>query len=261
MVFDPLFASIREIISSLQQSETSPVELVERLIAQIEELNPSLHLFISINADGARIAAREAEAAIKNRSRPPSLIGVPFACKDVFWTRNLPTTGGSRVLEDWVAGEDAAVLERLTESGAILLGKTNLHEFGYGATGINSRFGTAVNPWNPERIAGGSSTGSAIAVARGLVPFALGTDAGGSVRVPAALCGVVGLKPTYGRISGYGSIPYAWSIDHVGIIARSVEDVAAVLEVLAGFDARDPASVAAPVPRYGEALGGDGCEV
>ena len=257
MAFDPHFASIREIISSLQQSETSPVELVERLIAQIEELNPSLHLFISINTDGARIAAREAEAAIRSRSRPPSLIGVPFACKDVFWTRDLPTTGGSRVLEDWVAGEDAAVLERLTESGAILLGKTNLHEFGYGATGINSRFGTAVNPWNPERIAGGSSTGSAIAVARGLVPFALGTDAGGSVRVPAALCGVVGLKPTYGRISGFGSIPYAWSIDHVGIIARSVEDVAAVLEVLAGFDARDPASVAAPVPRYGEGLGGD----
>ena len=159
MAFDPHFASIREIISSLQQSETSPVELVERVLAQIEELNPSLHLFISINADGARIAAREAEAAIRSRSRPPSLIGVPFACKDVFWTRDLPTTGGSRVLEDWVAGEDAAVLERLTESGAILLGKTNLHEFGYGATGINSRFGTAVNPWNPERIAGGSSTG------------------------------------------------------------------------------------------------------
>ena len=257
MAFDPLFASIEEIVSSIQQSETSPVELVERLIARIEELNPSLHLFISINADGARAAAREAEAAIRSRSEPRSLIGVPFACKDVFWTRELPTTGGSRVLEDWVAGEDAAVLERLAESGAILLGKTNLHEFGYGATGINSRFGTAVNPWNPDRIAGGSSTGSAVAVARGLVPFALGTDAGGSVRGPAALCGVVGLKPTYGRISGFGSIPYAWSIDHVGILARSVGDIAAVLEVLAGFDARDPVSVGVPVPRYGEALGGD----
>ena len=149
------------------------------------------------------------------------------------------------------------MLERLARSGAILIGKTNLHEFGYGATGINTRFGTAVNPWNREHIAGGSSTGSAVAVACGLIPFALGTDAGGSVRAPAALCGVVGLKPTYGRISGYGTIPYAWSIDHVGIFARSVEDVATVLEVLAGFDGRDPASVSARVPGYGEALNGD----
>jgi len=257
MAFDPLYASIKDTIAALRQARMSPVDLVDRLIARIEELNPSRHLFISINADGARAAAREAETAIRNGSKQPALAGVPFACKDVFWTRELPTTGGSRVLEDWVAGEDAAVLERLEESGAILLGKTNLHEFGYGATGINPRFGTAANPWNPEHIAGGSSTGSAVAVACGLLPFALGTDAGGSVRAPAALCGVVGLKPTYGRISGYGSIPYAWSIDHVGIFARSVEDVATVLEILAGHDARDPVSVAARVPRYGEVLGGD----
>ena len=257
MTFDPLYASLRDTTAALRQARMSPVELVERLIARIEEINPSRHLFISINADGARAAAREAVSAIKNGSTQPALTGIPFACKDVFWTRELPTTGGSRVLEDWVAGEDAAVLVRLSESGAILLGKTNLHEFGYGATGVNPRFGTAVNPWNPECIAGGSSTGSAVAVACGLAPFALGTDAGGSVRAPAALCGVVGLKPTYGRISGFGSIPYAWSIDHVGIFARSVEDAATVLEVLAGFDARDPVSVAARVPRYGEALDGD----
>ncbi|MDP6734178.1 MAG: amidase [Gammaproteobacteria bacterium] len=257
MAFDPIYASVKETIASIQHLEASPVELVERLIDRIEEVNPSGHFFISINADGARVAARSVEVAIKSGSNRQALAGVPFACKDVFWTRELPTTGGSRVLENWVADQDAAVLERLAESGAILLGKTNLHEFGYGATGINPHFGTAVNPWSPDRIAGGSSTGSAASVACGLVPFALGTDAGGSVRGPAALCGVVGLKPTYGRISGFGSIPYSWSIDHVGIFSRSVEDVAVVLEVLAGFDSRDPVSVAAPVPRYSEALGGD----
>ena len=257
MAFDPIFASVKETISCLQQAEMSPVELVERLIARIEEVNPSRHTFISINSEGARAAARSIEAAIKSGSKQPALAGVPFSCKDVFWTRELPTTGGSRVLEDWVAGSDGAMLERLTAAGAIMLGKTNMHEFGYGATGINPRFGTAKNPWDPERIAGGSSTGSAVAVASGLSPFALGTDAGGSVRGPAALCGVVGIKPTYGRISGFGSIPYSWSIDHVGIFTRTVEDIATVLEVLAGFDARDPFSVAAPVPKYADALSGD----
>ena len=257
MTFDPIHASVRDMIACLRQARTSPVELVEQLLGRIEDVNPSRHIFISINAEGARTAARAVEAAIANDPERYALAGVPFACKDVFWTRDLPTTGGSRVLEDWVAGGDAAVLERLAESGAVLLGKTNLHEFGYGATGINSRFGTASNPWDPERIAGGSSTGSAVAVACGLVPFALGTDAGGSVRGPAALCGVVGLKPTYGRISAFGSIPYAWSIDHVGIFTRTVEDAAAVLEVLAGFDARDPFSASTPVPRYGDALSGD----
>jgi len=257
MAFDPIFASIKETITCLQKAELSPVELVERLIARIEEVNPSRHIFISINSEGARAAARSAEAAIKNGSKRPALAGVPFSCKDVFWTRELPTTGGSRVLENWIAGSDGAVLERLATAGAILLGKTNLHEFGYGATGINPHFGTAANPWDLERIAGGSSTGSAVAVACGLSPFALGTDAGGSVRGPAALCGVVGLKPTYGRISAFGSIPYAWSIDHIGIFTRTVEDAATVLEVLAGDDARDPFSVAAEVPRYGDALSGD----
>ena len=257
MAFDPIFASVKETIACLQQAEMSPVELVERLIARIEEVNPSRHTFISINSEGARTAARSIEAAIKSGSKQPALAGVPFSCKDVFWTRELPTTGGSRVLEDWVAGSDGAMLERLTAAGAIMLGKTNMHEFGYGATGINPRFGTATNPWDPERIAGGSSTGSAVAVASGLSPFALGTDAGGSVRGPAALCGVVGIKPTYGRISGFGSIPYSWSIDHVGIFTRTVEDIATVLEVLAGFDARDPFSVVAPVPKYADALSGD----
>ena len=257
MTFDPIYASVKEIIACLQQAKMSPVELVDRLIARIEEVNPSRHTFISINSEGARAAARSVEASIKSGSKQPVLAGVPFSCKDVFWTRELPTTGGSKVLEDWVAGSDGAMLERLTTAGAIMLGKTNMHEFGYGATGINPRFGTAVNPWDPERIAGGSSTGSAVAVASGLSPFALGTDAGGSVRGPAALCGVVGIKPTYGRISGFGSIPYSWSIDHVGIFTRTVEDIATVLEVLAGFDARDPFSVAAPVPKYADALSGD----
>ena len=255
--FDPTYAPVTKLTARIRRGKLSPIELTEHFLAKLDQLNPELHAFISIATDRALAASEAIETAIKNGTKVGPLAGVPFACKDVFWTCGLRTTGGSLVLENWVPPHDAGVIKRLVGAGAILIGKTNLHEFGYGATGINPHFGTVVNPWDRHRIAGGSSTGSAIAVACGLVPFALGTDAGGSVRAPAALCGVVGLKPTYGRVTTSGTIPYSWTLDHVGLFTRSVADAAIVLESLAGFDPEDPVSVPVRVAHYRRALCGN----
>lgn len=255
--FDPAFAPVTELVACIQQRKLSPIELTERLLDRIDEFNPKLHAFITVAGDLARAAAQAAEASAR-RDDPAlgPLHGVPYACKDVFWTKQLRTTGGSRVLEEWTPEHDAAVVERVRASGGILIGKTNLHEFAYGASGENKRFGTVPNPWDPKRIPGGSSTGSAAAVAAGLAAFAFGTDTGGSVRGPAGLCGIVGLKPTYGLVSSYGVIPFSWSLDHVGLFTRSVADAALVLEVVAGHDARDPVSADVPRRAYREALTG-----
>jgi aspartyl-tRNA(Asn)/glutamyl-tRNA(Gln) amidotransferase subunit A len=229
-----------------------PVELIEALLARIERENPAAKAYITVVAASARAAARR---LAQRPAASGALAGVPYAVKDLFESRGIATTGGSRVLEDWVPERDAAAIERLAAAGAILVGKANLHELAHGATGENPRFGTPPNPWHPGRLAGGSSSGSAAAVARGLASFALGSDTGGSTRVPAALCGVVGLKPTFGLVSRHGMIPYSWSLDHVGIIARDVADAALVLQVLAGHDPRDSASADFAPPDYRAALG------
>ena len=246
-----------DVVTGIRQGALSPVALVDELIARIDSLNPTLRAFISVARESARAGARAAERTLAADGACGPLHGVPYACKDVFWTRDLPTTAGSRVLEGWTTEQDATAVQRATGAGGILIGKTNLHEFAYGATGENPYSGTVPNPWDAKRIAGGSSSGSAAAVACDLVPFALGTDTGGSVRVPAALCGVVGIKPTYGLVSTYGVIPFCWSLDHVGIFTRSVADAALVLEVLAAHDPHDPASASVDVPKYGRALSGD----
>jgi aspartyl-tRNA(Asn)/glutamyl-tRNA(Gln) amidotransferase subunit A len=242
-----------ELADAVAAGRQSPVELTDALLARIERQNPAARAYITITAASARAAARRI-AARPADSGP--LAGVPYAAKDLFETRGIATTGGSRLLEDWVPGQDAAAIERLAAAGAILVGKANLHELAHGATGENPRFGTPPNPWSPERLAGGSSSGSAAAVARGLASFALGSDTGGSIRVPAALCGVVGLKPTFGLVSRHGMIPYSWSLDHAGIIARDVADAALVLQVLAGHDPRDSASAERDPPDYRAALAG-----
>jgi aspartyl-tRNA(Asn)/glutamyl-tRNA(Gln) amidotransferase subunit A len=178
------------------------------------------------------------------------LHGVPIAVKDLFFTKGVRTTSGSRIFANHVPDHDASVLEKLTEAGAVLVGKTNLHELAYGITSSNPHFGTVRNPWDQERIPGGSSGGSGCAVAAGLVPMAMGSDTGGSIRIPASFCGVVGLKPTYGRISRYGSMPLSFTLDHMGPLARSVRDAAMTLNVLAGIDGRDPSSSSRPVVDY-----------
>ncbi|MGH6942250.1 amidase [Hypericibacter sp.] len=246
-----LTESAARLAASTRDDAASVTGMIDRLLARIDRLNGETKAYISIDGDGARDAARRCEG----REVAGPLAAVPYAAKDLFETRRLPTTGGSRVLEGWRSDRDAAAIERLDKAGAILIGKANLHEFAHGTTGENARFGTPPNPWDPSRMAGGSSSGSAAAVAQGLACFALGSDTGGSTRVPAALCGLVGLKPTYGRVSRDGMIPYCWSLDHVGLIAGSVGDAALVLQTLAGHDPRDSGSAEWAVPDYVKALG------
>ena len=249
-----VFTSLSDLAQRLKTGDLSPVELVLAYLKKIDLNNAKLKAYISVVGDVAVKKAKQAETDIRNGNYRGPLHGIPYSCKDMFLTRNITTTGGSRVLEDWLPEYDAAVVERIAHAGGILLGKTNLHEFAYGATGENPHYGTAVNPADITRLAGGSSSGSAAAMAGGLCTFALGTDTGGSTRAPAALCGVVGLKPTYGRVSTHGTIPYCWSLDHVGIFSRTVEDAAFVLEVLAGYDPRDSHSTDISVPPFSQRL-------
>ncbi|MBM3790332.1 MAG: amidase [Acidobacteria bacterium] len=234
--------SITRLAPLLRRRRISPVELAEALLARIERAQPRLNSYITVTADLALDQARRAEREIgRGRYRGP-LHGIPIAIKDLIFWKGVRTTAGSRILRDFVPGESAAVVERLWEAGAVLLGKTNLHEFAYGPTNLNPHFGPTRNPWDPERMTGGSSGGSAAAVAGAQAVAALGTDTGGSIRIPSSACGCVGLKPTYGRIPLHGVIPLSPSLDHVGPIARCVEDAAVVLQALVGSDPRDPFS-------------------
>ncbi len=249
--------SIAEAGDLLPRRALSPVELTRAHLDRITRLDRDLLAYITVLRDEALAAAGAAEREIaRGRYRGP-LHGIPIALKDLVLTRGLRTTCGSRILRDWVPNADATVAGRLADAGAILLGKLNLHEFAYGPTGVNPHYGTSRNPWDRHRIPGGSSSGSGVAVAAGLAAGALGTDTGGSVRIPAALCGIVGLKPTYGRVSRAGVIPLAWSLDHVGPMTRTVMDAALLLQVLAGRDPADPSTVAIPVPDYRSAMQGE----
>jgi aspartyl-tRNA(Asn)/glutamyl-tRNA(Gln) amidotransferase subunit A len=198
--------------------------------------------------------ARTAADEIANGNYRGPLHGVPIGVKDLCSTAGVRTTAGSAVLEDWVPDEDATVVRKLREAGAIIVGKTNLHPWAFGATGINEHFGTARNPWDTDRITGGSSSGSGTGVAAGLCFAALGSDTGGSIRIPASLCGIAGIKQTYGRVSLHGVVPLSWSLDHVGPMARSVRDCALVLEAISGRDPQDPSTVDMPVDAWSEHL-------
>ena len=245
-----MLTSIVETSDLLRKGKLSPVELTKNCLAQIEELNPTLNAFITVTAELALTQARAAEAEIlRGRWRGP-LHGIPLAVKDLIDTAGIRTTAASAVFKDRVPAEDADVVRRLKNAGAVLLGKQNLHECAYGGSSMISYYGEVHNPWDPARIAGGSSGGSAASVAAGLGYGAIGTDTAGSVREPAALCGIVGLKPTYGRVSVRGVIPLSLSLDHMGPIARTVADAAATLQAIAGYDAKDGNSVDAPVPDY-----------
>lgn len=234
--------SLAEASELLRARKVSPVELTHACLRRIDELNPKLNAFITVTAESALEQAREAEADLrKGRGKGP-LHGIPIALKDLADTAGVRTTAGSGVFKDRVPTQDAEVVRRLRAAGAVLLGKLNMHEFAYGGSSVVSYFGPVRNPWAPDHSAGGSSSGSGAAVAAGLCFGALGSDTGGSIRQPAAYCGIVGLKPTYGRVSTRGVIPLAWSLDHLGPMTRTVRDAALMLQAMAGYDAEDPAS-------------------
>jgi aspartyl-tRNA(Asn)/glutamyl-tRNA(Gln) amidotransferase subunit A len=242
--------SIVETSELLRQVKLSPVELTKCCLAQIHKLNPALNAFITITSESALKQARAAEAEITGGKWRGPLHGIPLALKDLVDTESVRTTAASALFKDRIPAEDAEVVRRLKNAGAVLLGKQNLHEFAYGGSSMISYYGEVHNPWNPACIAGGSSGGSAAAVAAGLCYGAIGTDTAGSVREPAALCGIVGLKPTYGRVSLRGVIPLSLSLDHVGPITRTVSDAAAMLQVISGYDAQDRSCADMPVPNY-----------
>ncbi|HWW15769.1 MAG TPA: amidase [Candidatus Dormibacteraeota bacterium] len=247
--------TISELAPRLRQKQVSPVELTGACLERIEKLNPLLNAFITVTADSALAEARAAEIEISRGEWRGPLHGIPIALKDLIDTAGTRTTAASRLFGHRVPAEDAEVLRRLRRAGAVILGKNNLHEFAYGGSSLVSFFGDVHNPWNTDHIAGGSSGGSAAAVAAGLCYAAIGTDTAGSIREPAALCGCVGIKPTYGRVSAHGVIPLSWSLDHVGPLAATVGDVAAVLQAIAGYDSLDVGSADVPVSDYVSGLG------
>jgi aspartyl-tRNA(Asn)/glutamyl-tRNA(Gln) amidotransferase subunit A len=242
-----------EIGRGIHDGEFSSEEVTRHFLQRIEEGNPRLNAFITVTADKAIEDARRADAAVA-AGRGGPLTGVPVAHKDIFCTDGVLTTCGSRMLSNFVSPYDATVVERLAAAGTVMLGKTNMDEFAMGSSNETSFFGPVRNPWDEERVPGGSSGGSAAAVAARLAPVATGTDTGGSIRQPAALTGLTGIKPTYGRVSRYGMIAFASSLDQGGVLAQSAEDAALVLEAMAGFDPRDSTSVDAPVPGYASQL-------
>jgi aspartyl-tRNA(Asn)/glutamyl-tRNA(Gln) amidotransferase subunit A len=233
------FEDLASASQAVQKKQVSPVELTEVCLARIETLNPVVNAFITVTAESAIAEAKAAESQISRGEWKGPLHGMPLAVKDLAETAGVRTTAASAVLEHYVPSDDAEVVRRLRKAGAILLGKLNLHEFAYGGSGLIGHFGPARNPWNTAHITGGSSSGSAAAVAAGLCYGAIGTDTAGSIRLPASYCGIAGLKPTYGLISTRGIIPLSWSLDHVGPMARTVADLALMLPAIAHYDPRD----------------------
>jgi len=248
--------TMHELTAAYRRRETTPSEATAAYLARIDRLDGKVGAYLTVTRDRALAAARAADARYERGTPLSPLDGVPIAYKDVLCTRGVTTTCGSKVLEGFVPPYDATAVARLTEAGAVMLGKTNMDEFAMGSSTEHSAFKPTHNPWDLARVPGGSSGGSAAAVAGELAAAALGTDTGGSVRQPAAFCGVVGLKPTYGRISRYGLVAFASSLDHVGPLTRDVHDAALLLHAVAGVDPHDSTSVAEPVPDYAALLEG-----
>ncbi len=241
---------ISDLSQRIRRREVSPVEVTRECLRRTEELNPRLNAFITVMAESALLEARGAEEEISHGKLRGPLHGIPIALKDLIDTAGVRTTSASALHKDRVPREDAEVVRKLREAGAVIVGKNNLHEFAYGGSSLISHFGDVHNPWDVNRIAGGSSGGSAASVPAGMACAAIGTDTAGSIREPASLCGCVGIKPTYGRVSSRGVIPLSTSLDHVGPLAASVEDAAIVLQAIAGYDPADITSAESPVTDY-----------
>ena len=257
MYVDLETASISDVASQLRRKELSPLEVTRLYLERAKRLNPLLNAYVTLTEERALADAARAEQEIQRGLYRGPLHGIPFSIKDNLATNGVRTTAGSKILDDWVPDHDATVVKRLKDAGAIVLGKTNMHEWALGGTTINPFYGTTRNPWDTERIAGGSSGGSAVAVAAGMCLASIGTDSAQSVRNPASMCGIVGLKPTYGRVSQYGTVPGtgAYSTNHTGVLTRTVEDCAWVLQMIAGDDDNDPQSSQESVPNYAQSLG------
>jgi len=247
--------TLTELAAGLERGDFSSVELTGDLLGRIDSHDPALNAFVTVTAERALAAAKSADE-LRAAGKAGVLNGLPLVHKDIFCTRDVLTTCGSRMLENFISPYDATIVERLAAAGAVVLGKTNMDEFAMGSSNETSYFGPVKNPWDLDCSPGGSSGGSAAAVAARLAPAATGTDTGGSIRQPAALTGTVGLKPTYGRVSRYGMIAFASSLDQAGVITRSSADAALLLGVMAGFDERDSTSIDHPVPDYTAALSG-----
>ena len=247
---DVCVLSVEDMAARIRAKDLSPVELTEAMLSRIDRLNPALNAYMTITADLAIEQARTAEREIASGVYKGTLHGVPIAHKDLYDTKGVRTTAGSKIMADRVPDADATAVRMLAEAGAVTLGKLGLHEFAFGGTSDNPHYGTIRNPWDTNRCPAGSSGGSGAAVAAGLAFAATGSDTGGSIRMPASFCGTVGFMPTYGRASLYGAIPLSWSLDHAGPLARTVRDAAVVLRAMAGRDPLDPTTEERPVPDF-----------
>ena len=242
--------TIRHLSRLIASREISCSEVVDATMKRIQKLNPKLNAFITILDGPARREAKHADSLIKRGKYLGPLHGIPISLKDLIYIKGVRSTSGSKILADFVPDYDSTVTRKLRKAGAIIVGTNNLHEFASGITSINPHYGPSKNPWDSDRMSGGSSGGSAVAVSSGMSLASIGTDTSGSIRVPSSLCGIFGLKPTYGRVSKYGVMPLAPSIDHVGPLARSAWDIAVLLQAIAGYDKMDPSSAKMPIPDY-----------
>ena len=257
---DPLeicYMSAGDLSKLVENKEVSPVEIIDAHLSRINATEPILNSFITILADESRIAAQQAEKDIQSGKYKGPLHGIPVGLKDLYNTAGVRTTSGSKIFDTFIPAEDCTVARKFHQAGAILIGKLNMHPFAYGPTGENLDYGHMHNTWNPEKITGGSSGGSGSAAAAGQCTITTGSDTGGSIRIPAALCGIVGLKPTYGLVSRWGLTALSWSLDHPGPMTRTVEDAALTLNVIAGHDTKDIASAKVNIPDYTSALTGN----
>ncbi len=244
------YLSIAETANRIWNDALSPVDVVQAYLDRIDQYDASYNAYQTVFREEALNAARQAEQDIRIGHYRGPLHGIPIGVKDLVYTKGGRTTAGSLVMADFVPDFDATIIEKLQAAGAIILGKTSVHEFAYGPTGVNPHYGTPRNPWGQDRLPGGSSSGSGVALAAGLTAGAIGSDTGGSIRIPAALCGIVGIKATYGRVSRYGVVGLSWTLDHLGPMTRTVEDAGLMLNGLAGHDPKDPASADLPVPDF-----------
>lgn len=242
--------TVAQLSRRIQRKAVSPVEVAQAFIERIETLEPKLNAFITRTFEEAMEAAQVAEDEVQRGEYKGPFHGVPIGFKDLFWTQNVKTTSGSKIDQHFIPEEDSEVVSRFKAAGAYTIGKLNMVEYAFGPTGANAHYGSARNPWDTEHMPGGSSSGSGVAVAAGEAPLAMGTDTGGSVRIPAALCGLTGLKPTFGLISRFGVTPLSWTLDHPGPLAHSAQDAALAMNVLVGHDPRDPGSSGRPVVDY-----------